>query len=100
MILLVAACATATACSHNSSGEGTFEQTVDGIVVTPAEGAAKKVRLQVMADNIVRVTAFPDGDMALPQSLMIIAAPSTSFELAQCIETMYHATMNHRTCTG
>ena len=36
-----------------------FERTADGVIVTPASGPAKKVRLQVMSDRAIRVTASP-----------------------------------------
>ena len=58
--------------------DGGFEKTVDGVVVTPASGPAKKVRLQVMNDRTIRVTASPTDTIEAPQSLMVIATPKTS----------------------
>ena len=58
--------------------DGGFEKTADGVIVTPASGPAKKVRLQVMGDRAIRVTASPTGTIDAPQSLMVIAQPKTS----------------------
>ncbi|MBO9543756.1 TIM-barrel domain-containing protein [Caulobacter sp.] len=58
--------------------DGGFEKTADGVVVTPASGPAKKVRLQVMNDRTIRVTASPTDSIDAPQSLMVIAQPKTS----------------------
>ena len=49
-----------------------FERIADGIVVTPEGGAARKVRLKVIADDVIRVTAFPGNSMKLPPSLMAV----------------------------
>jgi alpha-D-xyloside xylohydrolase len=51
---------------------GSFTRIADGVVVTPAAGAAKKVRLEVVSPAIVRVTAFPADDLALARSLMAV----------------------------
>lgn len=58
--------------------DGGFEKTADGVVVTPASGPAKKVRLQVMSDRAIRVTASPTETISVPPSLQVIAAPKTS----------------------
>lgn len=58
--------------------DGGFEKTADGVIVTPASGPAKKVRLQVMSDRAIRVTASPTDTIDAPQSLMVIAQPKTS----------------------
>jgi alpha-D-xyloside xylohydrolase len=62
---------------------GAFERTAAGIIVTPESGPAKRVRLQVVTDRIVRVTAVPTDSLALPESLMIAASsrPTTSFDV-------------------
>ena len=52
-----------------------WQKTVDGVIVTPASGAARRVRLQVMSDGIIRVTAAPAGNLETPKSLMVVAAP-------------------------
>ena len=52
----------------------TWETTGDGVVVTLDDGEFRKLRLQVIDDNVVRVTATPQGDFAnLPDTLMIVA---------------------------
>ncbi len=53
-----------------------FEKTADGVVLTLAEGPAKRVRLQVMSDGIVRVTAVPVDSLDLPESLAVTARPA------------------------
>jgi alpha-D-xyloside xylohydrolase len=57
------------------AAEGSFQRTADGIVVTPAAGPAKRVRLQVMSDRIIHVTATPAADTKVPASLMVVAKP-------------------------
>jgi len=69
-IVLLASCA-------SQAPEGSFAQTADGVVVTPASGSAKRVRLEVKSDRIVRVTAVPDENLDLPKSLMVVEAPAT-----------------------
>jgi alpha-D-xyloside xylohydrolase len=55
---------------------GTVEKTDSGVVVTLPSGPAKKVRLQVMSDEIIRVTAVPHGDLDAHKSLMVVAKPA------------------------
>jgi alpha-D-xyloside xylohydrolase len=43
----------------------------DGVIVTPKAGPAKQVRLDVLSDRIVRVTAVPTEGFDLPVSLMV-----------------------------
>ena len=52
-----------------------YQRTESGIVVTPAEGPEKAVRLQVYGDELIRVTAAPTVDLNLPPSLMVVAKP-------------------------
>ena len=52
--------------------EGTFSPDAMGVVVTPAQGAAKRVRLIVQSPRIVRVTAVADENLELPASLMAV----------------------------
>ncbi|EEF24531.1 conserved hypothetical protein, partial [Ricinus communis] len=54
---------------------GTFEKTATGVVVKPDTGAAREVRLEVMADNIVHVVKLDQAGKALTPSLMTVAAP-------------------------
>ena len=57
---------------------GEFERTAEGVIVTPAEGPAKRVRIQAMSDRIVHVTAVPGESLDLPPSLMVIATPTAT----------------------
>ncbi len=61
--------------------EGSFVQGTTGVVVTPAAGNAKRVRLEVRSNRIVRVTAVADENLELPASLMVVPAtePTPSF---------------------
>lgn len=54
---------------------GTFEKTATGVVIKPDTGAAREVRLEVMADNIVHVVKLNQAGKALTPSLMTVAAP-------------------------
>ncbi|MYN38669.1 DUF5110 domain-containing protein [Duganella sp. FT109W] len=54
---------------------GTFEKTATGVVIKPDTGAAREVRLEVMADNIVHVVKLDQAGKALTPSLMTVAAP-------------------------
>jgi alpha-D-xyloside xylohydrolase len=53
-----------------------WRQTPDGVLVTPAEGPARAVRLQVMGDRIIHVVAAPDAEATPPKSLMVVAKPA------------------------
>jgi alpha-D-xyloside xylohydrolase len=77
----LAACTTLalllTACGNDASDR--IARSADGIVVTPETGPAKRVRLQVISDRIVRVTAVPTESFDLPESLMVTAeAPASA----------------------
>ena len=72
LVALVCVCGIATA------AEGRYEKTPDGVIVTPAQGSAKRVRLQVMSDRIVRVTAVPTESLSTPASLMVVAKPAAA----------------------
>lgn len=62
---------------------GTFEKTTTGVVVKPDTGAAKEVRLEVMADNIIHVVKLDQAGKSLNPSLMTVAAPvSGNFSVA------------------
>jgi alpha-D-xyloside xylohydrolase len=52
-----------------------YQQTPGGVVVEPDRGPAKRVRLQLMSDHIVHVTAVPTETLDVPQSLMVTATP-------------------------
>ena len=47
-----------------------WERVDDGLVVRPTAEGAADVRLQVVSDRIIRVTADPDGDFERSKSLM------------------------------
>jgi alpha-D-xyloside xylohydrolase len=49
----------------------------DGLLITPAAGPARKVRLQVVSPTILHVTAFPGDALALPPSLMAVRTGSS-----------------------
>jgi alpha-D-xyloside xylohydrolase len=63
--------------------EGSFVQDETGVVVTPAAGDAKRVRLELRSDRIVHVTALADEKAELPASLMVIPAnnPPPTFKV-------------------
>src|SRR6185437_1260643 len=48
-----------------------FRQIADGVIVDVG-GAASQVRLQVVSDKIIHVTAIPAGKFDLPKSLMAV----------------------------
>jgi alpha-D-xyloside xylohydrolase len=77
-VALLAGCAPKTP-------EGSFVQEPAGVVVTPGEGSAKRVRLIVQSPRIVRVTAVADESLELPASLMAVppADKSVSFKVSQ-----------------
>lgn len=64
---------------------GKYERNSKGIVVHPVESDAAQVRLEVVAEGIIRVSADPDGDFKRSASLMRVAdAPEpVLFEVAE-----------------
>ncbi|MFM2288448.1 MAG: hypothetical protein RL684_1591, partial [Pseudomonadota bacterium] len=52
---------------------GHYERTAVGVVVSPASGPAARVRLEVIDERIVHVTAVPGDSLDLPASLMVTA---------------------------
>ena len=56
---------------------GGYLRIADGMVVMPAAGAAKKVRLEVISPTIIRVTEFPGDSTALQTSLMAVRTGSS-----------------------
>jgi alpha-D-xyloside xylohydrolase len=76
LLASVAMLAALSGCKEAGTPEtsGNWESVGDGVVVTPEGGEFHKVRLQVIDDSIVRVTATPqDGFSNLPDTLMITA---------------------------
>ena len=64
--------------------QGAYQRIDSGVIVTPAEGSERQVRLQVYGDGLFRVTAVPTDEIALPQSLMVIAQPTEAgFSIAE-----------------
>src|SRR5690606_21478981 len=61
------------------------ERQADGVIVRPADAQAADVRLQLVSDRIVRVSADVDGDFQRSPSLMRAEAPSAppAFEVEQ-----------------
>ena len=59
-----------------------WERVDDGLVVRPSADGAADVRLQVVSDRIIRVTADPDGDFQRSKSLMRVQrdGPAPVFE--------------------
>jgi alpha-D-xyloside xylohydrolase len=54
--------------------EGSFVQNDAGLIVTPADGAQRRVRLEVRTDRTLRVTSVANADLDLPNSLMVVNA--------------------------
>ncbi|WP_238582321.1 glycoside hydrolase family 31 protein [Cellvibrio sp. OA-2007] len=85
----VAAIALLQGCSKQSGSESSAENsapakqmeyapevdvTPDGVVLTLHDGRVKKVRLQVISEKIIRVTALPGDDFSvLPESIQVVA---------------------------
>lgn len=63
----------------------TVERQADGVIVRPADAAAADVRLQLVGDRIVRVSADPDGDFQRSPSLMRApaAVPAGAFQVEE-----------------
>jgi len=55
-----------------AQARGVVTRSADGIIVTPRAGSARRVRLEVLAPQIIRVTAFPGSNLRLPKSLMAV----------------------------
>lgn len=74
MILLAAALLSA----------GSVRTTPTGMIVTPASGSEKAVRLEVYGDELIRITAAPTGRIDTPPSLMVTAPPQhRGFRISQ-----------------
>src|SRR5688500_12076598 len=85
MAALLSACAAAedSPASQAAASQG-YEKTDRGIVVHPTAEGAADVRLQVVSDRIIRVSADPDGDFKRSPSLMRVeeGAAAPAFEVA------------------
>ena len=75
-IVVLAGCASETP-------EGTFVENEAGVVVTPADNAQRRVRLEVRTDRTIRVTTVADASLDLPESLMVVpgTAARSSFKV-------------------
>ncbi len=82
--LAVLVCVALLAACGTKKSEGSFVRSERGIVVTPAANESRRVRLEVIGDRIVRVTAAADGNLDLPKSLMVVeSAAAPAFEVEQ-----------------
>lgn len=54
---------------------GSFVKTSTGMVITPDQGAAKEVRLEVMSENIIHVVKLDQSGKRLTPSMMTVATP-------------------------
>lgn len=88
MTIALAAMTSLAACSRPVPEQalvtGTWADSEHGITVNPATAQAGAVRLQVMRDDIVRVTAGPDAEVDPADSIMVVARPGkTTFEVTE-----------------
>jgi alpha-D-xyloside xylohydrolase len=73
MAALLSACAAAEAPpASQTAASQPYEKTDRGVIVHPSGKDAADVRLEVVSDGIIRVSADPDGDFERTQSLMRI----------------------------
>jgi alpha-D-xyloside xylohydrolase len=75
-VVLLAGC-------ESKTPEGTFVQNESGVIVTPAAGDARRVRLELRSERIVRVTAVADENLEPPASLVVTASttPPVAFKV-------------------
>ncbi len=64
-VVLLAGCA-------GKAPEGTYVRNETGLIVTPADNAQRRVRLEVRTDRTIRVTSVADANLVLPESLMVV----------------------------
>ena len=69
--------------ARSAVGDPRVDKLPNGIVVTPANGPAKRVRVLVYGPDRFRVTAVPGTDLSLPDSLMVIAKPGGAFTVSE-----------------
>jgi alpha-D-xyloside xylohydrolase len=84
------------ACSTSSK----FEKLTDGVIVTldAKEGGAKRVRLQVISDDIIHVSAAPVDTFSKAQSLVVLpeVTGSTSWKLEESSDALTLVTKSLR----
>lgn len=70
-------------CSGGKAAQS-YEKTDNGVIVRPSDEGAAAVRLQVVTDGIIRVSADPDGDFERSPSLMRVGdgASAAKFDVA------------------
>ena len=68
-------CLAGMAGTTTQAAGGSYQRSDDGVIVTPASGPAGRVRLQLMGERTVHVTAVPGKSLDLPASLMVVAPP-------------------------
>lgn len=75
LLLIMAVVAWIPGCNEADTVDASdWEAVTDGVIVSPADADFRRVRLQVIDDSIIRVTATPQDDFAnLPDTLMIVA---------------------------
>ena len=92
LLALVGACTSTTVLSvfngqkDEAKATTSWQKTATGVVVTPTGGQARKVRLEVMTDSIIRVTAVPTDSLDLPKSLMVLVEPATDVKFDVSIQ--------------
>lgn len=67
----------------------TWEKTATGVIINPTSAAAHKVRLEVMTDGIIHVTASVDGNLDPQKSLLVQVKPEqTKFDVTTSGDTL------------
>lgn len=65
----------------------------DGVVVSPAQGQAKAVRIQVYQDDIFRITSLAHDDFSkVAKSIQVVAEAGGDFEVTQNAENVVVST--------
>ena len=71
--------------------DSSYQKTANGVAVTITgdDGAQQKVRLEVVTDKIIRVSATADNDFSTAQSLVVVPQTTkTNFSVASTDETV------------
>ncbi|MBX2857171.1 MAG: DUF5110 domain-containing protein [Cellvibrionaceae bacterium] len=78
LALALAACNPVSQSSQNRPQQADFQKIDNGIIVNlPQSPSAKALRVEVIADNILRISASPSSSFNLPDSLMVVAEPDS-----------------------
>jgi alpha-D-xyloside xylohydrolase len=75
---------------------GSYRKIDNGLIVTPASGSEKAVRLMAYGDEIIRVTATPTEQLNLPGSYVVTAAPQGDSTVTEAPGTVTLATSKVR----